>query len=310
MHLSLQELLNLTEEKLKEAKLSVRLFGLDYDGTISDGVDYKQPQVFSLVKKILTKNKSVVFVTARAATALKILVPHFQRLLSKVNNPVFGFIAGGNGISLYQVKKDGLIQIYNHGFKLSQILYVVEAGKKVYEKLRIGNVDLAEKGLKTFRKFLQEDWEGCISSEIVDICRPYKGEFFTEESKVTFVLPKDKSLHGKIIAELNNELGKEYCAVAGDDTYIHITKRLVEDSKIVAIKTILEFLSLGPNQVATFGDMPIDNDLGLLSFPYSFTNSEEFVNIKRDPYQPPFILLYPGLTPIVRVYKAIDYLVS
>lgn len=310
MKQSLQEQIGLTKIKLAEAKPLVKLFGLDYDGTVSDSANYKLPQVFALVERILAKGKSVAFITARAATALKILAPPLQEILVKKNTSTPNFIAGGNGTTLYEVEKDQLVEIYNHGLELPQILKAVEVGRKVYEKLKISNTDLAEKGLETFRKFLQENWGNYIPVEIIDVCRPYNGEIFTEQAKVTFVLPKDKFLHEQLATELNQELGEEYRAVAGDDTYIHITKKLEEDSKIVAIKTILKLIGLEKNQVATFGDMPNDNDKGLLSFPYSFTNSEEFIKIKDDPRKPPFILIDSNSTPVARVYQAIDYLLS
>lgn len=299
----------LVQNKLEEAKPLIKLFGLDYDGTVSDA-DHKQPQVFDLVEKILAKEKFVAFITARAATAVKFIVPPLQELLVKKNPSVPSFVAGGNGTTLYEVKKDELVEIYSHGFDLLQVKRASEVGRKVYEKLGVGEADLVEKGLKTFRQFLEESWEGYIPDEIVDICRPYNGEFFTEQAKVTFVLPKDKTLHAKVVAELNRGLGNMYRAVASDDIYVHISGRLGEDGKKMAVKTVLNYLGLESNQVATFGDMPVDNDAGLLSFPYSFTNSDDFVNIKTEMEKPPYILLDAGLSPVDRVYKAIDYLIS
>jgi hydroxymethylpyrimidine pyrophosphatase-like HAD family hydrolase len=305
----MQKQLDLAKIKLEEAKPLIKLFGLDYDGTVSDA-DHQQPQVFGLVEKILAKDKSVAFITARAATAIKVLAPPLQELLVRENVSVPSFIAGGNGTTLYEVKKNELIEIYNHGFELSQVKNAVEVGRVVYEKLGIGTVNLAEKGLETFRKFLQDSWEGYVPAEMINVCRPYNGELFTEQAKVTFVLPKDKVLHAKVVAELNKELGEHFCAATGDDMYVHITKKLEEDSKAVAIKTILKLLGLDFNQVATFGDMPTGNDAGLLSFQYSFTNSDEFAKVKKNPEQPPYILLNPTLTPVTRIYEAINYLIS
>ena len=305
----MQKQLDLAKIKLEEAKPLIKLFGLDYDGTVSDA-DHQQPQVFGLVEKILAKDKSVAFITARAATAIKVLVPPLQELLVRENVSVPSFIAGGNGTILHEVKKNELIEIYNHGFGLSQVKQVAEVGRKVYEKLGISNADLAKKGLETFRKFLQDSWEGYVPVEMINVCRPYNGELFTEQAKVTFVLPKDKVLHAKVVAELNKELGEHFCAATGDDMYVHITKKLEEDSKAVAIKTILKLLGLDFNQVATFGDMPTGNDAGLLSFQYSFTNSDEFAKVKKNPEQPPYILLNPTLTPVTRIYEAINYLIS
>lgn len=294
---------------MKEAKSLIKLFGLDYDGTVSDA-EHKQPQVFALVEKIFAKNKSVAFITARAATAIKVLVPPLQELLNRENVSVPSFVAGGNGTTLYEVKKNELIEIYNHGFDLPQIKRAVEVGRKVYEKLGIGSADLADKGLETFKKFLTESWDGYVPAEMIDVCRPFSGELFTEQAKVTFVLPKDKSLHPKVVAELNESLGEEYRASAGDETYVHITRKLSEDSKTVAIKKILEILNLRQTEVATFGDMPTGNDAGLLSFPYSFTNSDEFVDVKTEMEKPPYVLPGADLSPVDRVYKAIEYLIA
>src|SRR3990167_2602028 len=177
---------NLGQIKLEEARPRLQLFGLDYDGTVADAA-HKQPQVFALVEKIFAKNKSVAFITARAATAIKVLVPPLQELLVRENVTVPSFVAGGNGTTLYEVKKNELIEIYNHGLELSKIQQAVEIGRKVYEKLGINNANLAEKGLETFRRFLREPWEGFIPAEMIDVCRPYNGELFTEQAKVTFV---------------------------------------------------------------------------------------------------------------------------
>jgi hydroxymethylpyrimidine pyrophosphatase-like HAD family hydrolase len=295
--------------KLEEAKPLIKCFGLDYDGTVSDAT-HKQADIFGLVEKIVSANKSLAFITARAATAIKVLAPPFQELLSRRDVSVPMFIAGGNGTTLYEVKRDALIEIYNHGFNLAEVRHAVEMGRKVYGKLGISTDDLAEKGLETFRKFLQESWEGYVPAHMIDVCAPYNGELFTEQAKVTFVLPKDKTLHAAVVSELNTTLGAGYRAAAGDDTYVHITRKLEEDSKAVAVKTILNILHLETNHVATFGDMPTGNDAGLLSFPYSFTNSDEFATVKADPEQPPYLLLDPVLSPVDRVYQAVEYLLS
>lgn len=299
----------LVERKLAEAKPLIKLFGLDYDGTISDA-EHKQPQVFALVKKIFAKKKSVAFISARAATAIKVLVPPLQELLARENVSVPNFIAGGNGTTLYEVKKNKLIEIYNHGFDLSQVKHAVEIGRNIYKKLNIERANLADEGLDTFDKFLQDDWNDYVPSEMIDVCRPFNGELFTEQAKVTFVLPKDKLLRIKVVISLNDNLGDDYRASAGDETYVHITRKLGEDSKAVAIKKILEIMNLRKTEVATFGDMPNDNDIGLLSFPYSFTNSDEFANAKTEIEKPPYVLFDSALSPVERVYRAVEYLIS
>lgn len=306
----LQKHIKLADNKLKEARPLVKLFALDYDGTIYDGADYKLAEAMVLIEKILTQNKSVAFMTARAATAIKTFVPPLQEFFVKKNVLTPVFIGGGNGTILYEVKKDELIKIYSHGLTLPEIIRAVDVWEGVYKKLKINNVDLAKKGVETFQKFLQDDWIGYIPDQIVKVCRPYGGKIFTEEAKVTFVLPSDKNRQEEIINNIRVELGSNYSVVAGDEIFAHITKRLEEDSKAVAVKTVLKFLNLELNQVVTFGDMPIGNDAGLLSFPYSFTNSEAFLKVKKDPQRPPFVLADSATPPVGRIYQAIDYLLS
>lgn len=307
---SLQEHFDLTKIKLKEAKFLINLFVFDYDGTVRNGVDYEIPEVIALTEKILSRGRLIAFVTARAATAFKTLVPPLRELLNRIDMPVPVFIAGGNGVILHKMTKDESVEIYNHGLTAPQILRVVEIGKKIYEELNIGSADPSEKGLATLGKFLKENWEDYIPSEIIDICRSYKGRLFAEKSKVTFVLPKDKSLREKVVSDFNEKLNGEYQASMGDDTYVHITRKLEEDGKVVAVKTILKSLNLKLNQAATFGDTPLGNDAGLLNFPYSFTNSEEFIKVKNNFQQPPYILERLDLSPVARIYRAVDYLIE
>lgn len=307
---SLQKHFELTEAKLKEARQTVKLFALDYDGTIYDGLDYKQDETLALIEKILAKGKLVTLITARATTVLKTIVPPLQEFLleKKIVAPIF--VAGGNGTVLHELKENQLIQIYNYGLSISEISQAVDSWQKVFGKFKISGSDLSEKGLETFQQFLKDDWTGYIPNQIFKLCQPYKGKIFTEEAKVTFVLPKDKTLHKKIIRNIQMDLSKKYSVAAGDEIFAHITKRLGKDGKVIAIKTILKSLELKENQIATFGDMPDGNDKGLLSFPYSFTNSEEFIKIKKDLQKPPFVLPDLNVIPIARVYKAIDYLLS
>ena len=299
-----------TQTKLAEARKSVKLFAFDYDGTIYDGCDFKFPEVIPLIEKIMASAKSVSLSTARAASAVKTFVPPLKEFLIDrgITEPIF--IGGGNGAILYELKRDELKKIYNHGLNFEEIIRIINEWEKVCGKFEINTTDLAENGLETFRKFLSEDRVGYIPDEILNLCRPYEGKIFTEEAKVTFVLPKDEIVREKIISEIKNELGGEYSVVAGDKTFCHITKKLQEDGKVVAVKTILEIMGLDLNQVATFGDMPTGNDAGLLSFPFSFTNSYEFIKEKNNFEQSPYILIDSDLTPVARIYDAVDYLLA
>jgi len=304
----MSDYLELTRCKLTEIRPLIKLFGLDFDGTVYDNIDYKLPEVLTLTKKILTAEKSLVFATARAATALAMLAPALQDILAGKNYSGRLFIGGGNGVTLHEITKYGLIDIYNHGFALPQVESVVKIVQKIFEQLGIRAVDLVGQGMETLQKFLQTPWGDYIPKDIIDICRPYNGEFFTEQAKITFVLPENVGLRKTVVTEIGKKLGKEYSVVIGDETYVHITKALADNGKTVAVKTVLDLLGLALNQVVTFGDMPNDNDAGLLSFPYSFTNARNFV--KCNQRKPPYILSGDDLSPIDAVYEAIDYLLK
>ncbi|MFA7653854.1 MAG: HAD hydrolase family protein [Candidatus Magasanikbacteria bacterium] len=300
----------ISDSKLVEAKPLIKLFGLDYDGTIADGKDYTIKDAVALIGQILLKGKSVAFVTARAATAIKTFIPPLEEFFikNKISTPIY--IGGGNGIILYEFKNNELKKIYSHGLTVDKISHAIDVWQKVYDQFNINTGLLSEKGLDTFRKFLKDDWEGLIPKDIYQLCLPFGGQIFTEEAKFTFVLPADQSVHQEIITAVRVGLGKSYQVSAGDTHFAHITKALHEDSKMVAIKTILKTLNLELNQVATFGDMPNGNDAGLLSFPYSFTNDQNFVNQENELSGSPYILCNQDMSPVSNVYVAINYLLS
>ncbi len=308
MRHSLYRHLDATNAVMKKARQSIRLFAFDYDGTIYDGKDFTHSEVVGLVENIFAKDKSVAIITARAASALKMLVPVFKKLLSEHDVDRTIFIGLGNGTVLYALGKNGLRKIYDHGFDLSQIHRAVSCWEHVYKAHALNVDNLNEKGLETFRTFLRDDWAGYISDEIVAACRPYAGSIFAETAKVTFVLPKDERMKEKIIHAVAQELGERYIITAGDNIFAHITRRFDEDGKAVAVKTILQLLGLKKPQVATFGDMPMGNDKGLLSFPFSFTNSKDFLGNKSDPEKPPYIIANMGASAVAQIYSAVDAL--
>lgn len=304
--MSLEEQEYLTKQKLMVARGKVLLFGMDFDGTLSDGENYTKETAIALFIEILEKNKTPAFITARAATAVKHFVPPLEDYYKAHPTAIATYIGGGNGTVLYSVNSGGVRKIYNNGLTLDEIRFIVSEWQK-YAETELPVASLSKKGLITFKKFYSETWEGLIPEAVLAAGRAYEGRIFTEEAKVTFVLPKDTEIHNKIIADIQSKVGNEFSAVAGDKDFCHITKRLHSDSKAVAIETILKELNLNKDQVATFGDMPHGNDKGLLSFPFSFTNEGEIDSINPI-NKPPYILPIEGLGPIARVYKAVRFL--
>jgi hydroxymethylpyrimidine pyrophosphatase-like HAD family hydrolase len=328
----------IAQEKLMEVKATVEVFGMDYDGTLADGEKYQKEDAISIIKEILEKGKTPAFITGRAATAVKLFVPPLKEYYKELSlrgsaadrsnlenrlqrrpsaalgtprndtNFTATYIGAGNGTVLYRVDARGVERIYNHGLSLEEVLSIVAAWES-FSKENLKPEDLSEKGITTFKKFYADTWENLIPEEVLNIGRPFEGRIFTEEAKVTFVLPKDISRHQKVVDEMQKLIGQNFSVAAGDKDFCHITKRLEEDSKKVAIKSILEILKLNENQVATFGDMPHGNDAGLLSFPYSFTNYVAIAD-EKSVNDPPFIL--PGSTedPVGSVHKAVRLLLS
>lgn len=305
-----QEYRGIASAKLQEARSLVRLFAFDYDGTVYDGQDHAFPEVVDLTRRVLAKDRSIAIITARAASAMKVFVPAFGTLLAEYGGGGSIFIGTGNGTVLYELNKMGLRSVYDYGFTLHQILRVVECWKRICEVHALGIDDLHESGIATFIKFFCDDWTNYIPDEVLKACRPYGGKIFAESAKVTFVLPRNEVLRDKVIRSVERELGRRYIVVVGDKTFAHITRRLDEDGKAIAVKTILHLLGLEQTQVVTFGDMPTGNDRGLLSFPFSFTNSEGLFCKKNGMEKPPYILANMGLSPVGQVYGAVDVLLE
>ena len=304
-------------QMLKEAKLSIRALVMDQDGTVKGGDDpqYQKANVAELLQKIARAGKYPAIITASGASALK----SFASLIDfyaqeKITIPTF--IGIGNGTALYGFDRAGRSEIYNHGLTLREVKAIVEVWKNVYKTLRITETDLQPKGLETFKKFMETDWIGYIPEEYLVVFRQYGGRCFTEQIKVTVVFPsweteKQRELVKKLQKELDKSFGKnKYLASRGDETFLHITHTFEVDPKLFALRTIMKELNLTPNEVVAFGDMPLDNDRGLLvesKLPYTFTNKYfDKPNIEK----PPFILPESELTPIGSVYKAVEFLLT
>lgn len=296
------------KEKLSEVKNRIQVFAMDYDGTLVDGKKYQRDDSILLFKLILENNKIPAFITARAATAVKIFIPFFKEYYRLYHSITPTYIGGGNGTILYKIDTKGVSQIYNHGLTPSDIKFIVSVWDEFAQQYLMPEA-LSEKGVATFQKFYMDDWAGLIPEPVLNIGKPYNGRIFTEEAKVTFVLPKDLSTHNRIVSETQKLVGEKFSVAAGDTDFCHITKSMPEDTKRMAVSTILELHGLNEDHVATFGDMPNGNDRGLLSFPNSFTNDITII-AKEKLKQPPFIL--PGAADgrVESVYNAVRFLLS
>lgn len=297
---------NIGQKKLEKAKLTVKALAMDQDGTVKGGDDPKfvKANVAELLQKISQAGKTPVILTASGASALK--------SFSEINFPAF--IGIGNGTALYQFNQNGKKEIYNQGLSLDEVKAIVGIWQKVYEQSGIHETDLQSKGVTTFKEFMEKDWSGYIPKEYVAISEQYGGCYFTEEIKVTVVFPswnetKQRDLVGKMQTVLDQALGKDkYLARRGDENFLHITHAFEIDPKLFALRKIMEELKLDPDEVAVFGDLPLDNDRGMLiesGLPYTFTNCW-IENLEA----PPYLLPGSSVSMVGSVRAAIDYLLS
>lgn len=308
---------NLGKEKLQEGRKNLRAVVMDQDGTVKGGDDpvFQKADVAELLKKIARANKYPVIITGSGVTALKSLASLKDFYADEqISTPTF--IGIGNGSALYRFGTTGRTEIYNHGLTRGEEESIINVWQKVYETLGVKESDLQPKGLETFRKFMVADWGEYIPPVYIDLFKQYNGRCFTEPIKVTVVFPaweaeKQRELVKLTQAALDEQLGKNrYIAQRGDDTYLHITHSFDIDPKLFALQTIMRELDIQSKHIVAFGDLPLDNDRGLLiesRLPYTFTNHEFG---KHSVNKPPYILPGSSVSPVGSVYSAIDYLLS
>lgn len=296
------------QKMLEKAKISVMALIMDQDGTVKGGDDpqYQKANVAELLQRIARAGKYPAIITASGASALK--------SFASLKTPAF--IGIGNGTALYKFNTAGRSEIYNHGLTLNEVKAIVEVWQKVYKTLKITESQLQPKGLETFKKFTETDWTGYIPEEYLSVFKQYAGRCFTEQIKVTVVFPsweteKQRDLVKKMQTELDKKFGEnKYLASRGDETFLHITHAFEVDPKLFALKTIMKALKLTPKQVVSIGDLPLDNDKGLLiesKLPYTFTN--RWLG-KTDIQTPPFILPGSSESAVGSVYRAIEFLLN
>ena len=164
----------------------------------------------------------------------------------------------------------------------------MKLGIKIYADYKISITDLNGLGIKIHKSFLKKNWLKLIPNNFINENKLYEGICFSEEAKVAFVLPRNTKIHKKLIEffnkQINKNLSKKYSIVKGDDVFLQISRSFKIDPKFYALKTIIKKLSLKDEQVAVFGNMPEDNDQGILinsKLPFTFTNSKSVHIIKR-----------------------------
>jgi hydroxymethylpyrimidine pyrophosphatase-like HAD family hydrolase len=294
---------HLAKFKLAKAKKLAKLIIFDYDGTIYDGDKFNHSDAAELVFRVLRRGIAAAIITARAATALKLFLPEIVRFQLPITVPLF--IAGGNGTILHRISADGSIkEIYKQGLSFPEIKKSIILIRNSYRRCRLNTAKLNKKGLKNFRSFLKQDWADLIPLWIMVLNVGQEGIIFAETVKVSFVLPRRQKERESLIDDIQAAAGPSFQVVAGDDLYGHLTKRLGEDSKFAAVQSIARLMGLENNQLITFGDMPLGNDRGLLSFVYSFTNTDVPAN------PPPYFLGRHKKSPTAAVYQAVNYLIS
>lgn len=305
------------QKMLGQAKANITALVMDQDGTVKGGDDpqYKKANVSELLQRIAQSGKQPVILTASGASALQSFTP-MTDFYSEKQVSVPTFIGIGNGAALYRFDRTGQQKIYNHGLTLEEIKQIIGVWEKTYKQLNIQNSELQPKGLETFKAFAERDWTGYIPTDYIQLFQAYSGRCFTEPIKVTVVFPSwDEARQRELVAAMQNNLDNhlgdnKFVAKRGDDTFLHITRAFEVDPKLFALREIIRQSNLDKTTIAAFGDMPLDNDKGLLidsSLPFTFTN---IWMPGKSLTKPPYIL--PGFSEsqVGCVYRAIDFLLK
>jgi hydroxymethylpyrimidine pyrophosphatase-like HAD family hydrolase len=307
---------DLTSQKLQEATKKIRLIISDYDGTLQDGKNptFDESSVIALTSEVLKQQKYIAIITARGITGEKLLETQLLNYLEIQDWNAVAYLGLGNGVQLKKLTKNGVETVFSHQLTNEEMHSVLKAWIKVNKLFNLKINDLQPKGVETFLRLLNQDWSQFISQDIVNIAKPYNGQIFTEQVKVTAVLPKDESIHTNYVKTLEDEINSEFQKLGGnpiqvkrgDTTYVHITHAFNVDSKLFSLQAIVKDLELKPKEVAVFGDMPNDNDKGMLidsRLPFTFTNT-------GSNQTPPYLLPDALVSPVGSVHTAIKNLIK
>lgn len=306
---------NYCRDILKKIKPLVKAFVFDFDGTIKSS---SEPECLplELIKKIVLSGRFVGIVTASGVSALSGLAEQIVNLNSENNflTPIYLGIA--NGVALYKLDGHEKHELYSYPLAFDEVSNIVRVWESVMNKNKIKEVDLMEKGLVTFNKFLEKDWGEYVLDDFLSLSKKFSGKCFMEKLKATFIMPKNEIFsQEKFIIMMQEEIDSlfgngKFIIDMGDTIFAHVTYRPNMAPKLFTLNRIRKELELKEEQILTFGNLPFGNDKGLLidsHLPYTFTN--KYFN-KENIEKPPFILPESEFTPVGSVYKAILYLIE
>jgi hydroxymethylpyrimidine pyrophosphatase-like HAD family hydrolase len=307
-------LLKINKIFFEKIRLLIKAFVFDFDDTIKSNSE-PDCKPLELIEKIISNNKFVGIITASGVSVLSTLSKQIIELIKKKNFSTSIYLGIANGMALYKLDKDGKHELYNYPINTRDVQKILESWKSVMNKIGIKENDLMEKGLNTFKDFLNKDWGEFIPKDFLSLSKQFNGKCFVEKLKITFVMPKNgvflqQDFISLIQMEINKKFGDDRFVIEmGNNIFAHLTRKPGMAPKLFALKRIMVDLDLKNDQVMVFGDMPFGNDKGLLidsELPYTFTN--KFIDEKENPKDPPFVLPECELSPVASVYKAVENL--
>ncbi|MBU4210234.1 hypothetical protein KKE47_03510 [Patescibacteria group bacterium] len=300
---------------LSEIKPKIKAFVFDFDGTIKSS---KEPDCLplELIERIVSAGKKVAIVTASGVSALNGLGQQITRLLLEGNYSTRVYLGIANGMGLYGLDKQGKCELYSYPIEIIDVKKILKAWEKAVSLVGIKDEDLVEKGLTTFKRFLEKDWGRYIPKDYLSLVKSRKGKCFAERLKVTLVMPRSEVFSQvefvrMVQEEIDKLTGKEKFVIeTGDDVFAHVTCWPRMEPKLFALNRIKLELELKDRELVVFGDMPFGNDRGMLidsNLPYTFTNR---YFKKKDVKKPPYFLSGLAERPVLSVYRAVNYLIN
>lgn len=296
-----------TKKVLSTLKMShaIRAFVFDYDGVLygrnDDNPKYRtHDEARSLLSQIADAGYHIAVITARDASFKRDFMP-FLFELSKNNPAVMLYVGGANGSNVDKIQSGTSAVLYENVFSSEQTNDIMNVFRTL--GLTVSDIDPVSK--KVFEKFLAEDWSGYVDAKLFDLSKEGQGLRWVEKSKITIALPTDRKQQETILDQLRERLKNMPCVVSwAHDAFVHVTPKLQDDGKKLAIQAIQKDLSLRSDQMIIFGDTPHGNDAELLTYPNAFTNYFEWKG-----KEPPYILPQNG-SPVESVHRIVLHFIK